>query len=101
MTRASQPSTRIPPLLVICAGLVIGMAMGARHVQGLFMLPLLADHGWRRSTFSLARALGIFGAPTFVVGNELFWGRDRFEEAFERQPQDPETSSRTHGTKGC
>lgn len=25
--------------------------------------------------------LGIFGAPTFVVGNELFWGNDRLEAA--------------------
>jgi 2-hydroxychromene-2-carboxylate isomerase len=28
-----------------------------------------------------AIALGIFGAPTFVVGPELFWGNDRLEEA--------------------
>ena len=27
--------------------------------------------------------LGIFGAPTFVSGAELFWGNDRFEEAIE------------------
>jgi len=25
--------------------------------------------------------LGIFGAPTFVVGTELFWGNDRLEDA--------------------
>jgi 2-hydroxychromene-2-carboxylate isomerase len=25
----------------------------------------------------LARDLGIFGSPTFVVGRELFWGDDR------------------------
>ena len=25
--------------------------------------------------------LGIFGAPTFIVGDELFWGHDRLEEA--------------------
>jgi 2-hydroxychromene-2-carboxylate isomerase len=25
--------------------------------------------------------LGIFGAPTFVVGAELFWGNDRLEQA--------------------
>lgn len=25
--------------------------------------------------------LGIFGAPTFVVGDELFWGNDRLEDA--------------------
>jgi 2-hydroxychromene-2-carboxylate isomerase len=26
---------------------------------------------------------GIFGAPTFVTGNELFWGNDRLEAALE------------------
>ena len=28
-----------------------------------------------------AMRLGIFGAPTFVVGDELFWGNDRMEQA--------------------
>ena len=28
-----------------------------------------------------ARALGIFGVPTFVVGKELFWGDDRLDDA--------------------
>ncbi len=29
-----------------------------------------------------AKALGIFGSPTFVVdGSELFWGDDRLEDA--------------------
>jgi 2-hydroxychromene-2-carboxylate isomerase len=28
-----------------------------------------------------AAALGIFGAPTFAVGTELFWGNDRLEAA--------------------
>lgn len=28
-----------------------------------------------------ARPLGIFGAPTFVVGDQLFWGDDRLEDA--------------------
>ncbi len=28
-----------------------------------------------------AIARGIFGAPSFVVGNELFWGDDRLEDA--------------------
>ncbi len=30
-----------------------------------------------------ARKLGIFGAPSFVVGTELFWGDDRLEDAIE------------------
>lgn len=28
-----------------------------------------------------ARKLGVFGSPTFAVGNELFWGDDRLEDA--------------------
>lgn len=28
-----------------------------------------------------ARKLGIFGAPTFAVGNEIFWGDDRLDDA--------------------
>ena len=30
-----------------------------------------------------ARARGIFGAPSFTVGNELFWGDDRLEDAID------------------
>ncbi|MDN3519554.1 2-hydroxychromene-2-carboxylate isomerase [Aquisalimonas lutea] len=30
-----------------------------------------------------AVARGIFGAPTFVVGDELFWGHDRLDEALQ------------------
>jgi 2-hydroxychromene-2-carboxylate isomerase len=28
-----------------------------------------------------AKALGLFGAPSFLVGEELFWGDDRLEDA--------------------
>jgi 2-hydroxychromene-2-carboxylate isomerase len=31
---------------------------------------------------NVARSLGIFGVPTFVAGNEIFWGHDRMEDAF-------------------
>jgi len=31
----------------------------------------------------VARELGIFGSPTFLVGNEIFWGDDRLEDAIE------------------
>jgi 2-hydroxychromene-2-carboxylate isomerase len=34
----------------------------------------------RRDTDEAMR-LGIFGAPTFAVGGELFWGHDRLEDA--------------------
>jgi 2-hydroxychromene-2-carboxylate isomerase len=31
----------------------------------------------------MARRLGIFGSPTFAVGEEIFWGDDRLEDALE------------------
>lgn len=34
-----------------------------------------------RAATERAVALGIFGAPMFVVGDELFWGNDRLERA--------------------
>ena len=29
----------------------------------------------------VARELGIFGAPTFAIGEEIFWGSDRLDDA--------------------
>lgn len=40
----------------------------------------LAKRRLREST-ERARQLGIFGAPSFTVGSELFWGDDRLEDA--------------------
>ncbi len=41
-----------------------------------------ADHKPRlRAQTDLARSLGIFGAPAFLVDGELFWGNDRLERA--------------------
>jgi 2-hydroxychromene-2-carboxylate isomerase len=34
-----------------------------------------------RDQTARAQELGIFGAPSFVVDGELFWGSDRFEQA--------------------
>jgi len=36
-----------------------------------------------RAQTERAAALGIFGAPSFLVGDELFWGNDRLEDALE------------------
>ncbi|MFN8643839.1 MAG: DUF924 family protein [Candidatus Binatia bacterium] len=37
-----------------------------------------------RANTDEAQARGIFGAPTLTVGDELFWGNDRLEEAVAR-----------------
>jgi 2-hydroxychromene-2-carboxylate isomerase len=34
-----------------------------------------------RAQTEAASRLGIFGAPSFLVGRELFWGNDRLEDA--------------------
>ena len=34
-----------------------------------------------RAQTERAKNLGIFGAPTFLVGEEMFWGNDRLEQA--------------------
>jgi 2-hydroxychromene-2-carboxylate isomerase len=39
-----------------------------------------AKEGLRSRTEQAVRQ-GIFGAPSFIVGNELFWGNDRLESA--------------------
>lgn len=43
-----------------------------------------------RAQTARAAKLGIFGAPFFVVGDELFWGNDRLEDAVNwcREPPD-------------
>ncbi|MEX3010196.1 2-hydroxychromene-2-carboxylate isomerase [Hoeflea sp. TYP-13] len=44
----------------------------------------VSEHETRNAYFAAtdeARALGVFGAPTFVVGREVFWGDDRLEDA--------------------
>ncbi|SPK74553.1 putative transporter, Major facilitator superfamily (plasmid) [Cupriavidus taiwanensis] len=44
-------------VLVLAGGLLMGMALGVRHVQGLFMLPIIAERGWSRETFAFAMAV--------------------------------------------
>lgn len=36
-----------------------------------------------RTQTEAAIALGLYGAPSFTVGTELFWGHDRMEQAFQ------------------
>src|SRR6185295_18062824 len=36
-----------------------------------------------RANTEEAQRLGIFGAPSFIAGGELFWGNDRLEQALD------------------
>ena len=40
-----------------------------------------------RANTDRAVALGIFGAPSFIAGGELFWGNDRLEAALAWRPR--------------
>ena len=44
-------------VLVLAGGIVMGLALGVRHVQGLFLLPVTLDRGWSRETFGFALAI--------------------------------------------
>ena len=37
--------------------------------------------GYVETTYD--RLVEVFGAPTFIVNNKIFWGQDRFEYALE------------------
>lgn len=68
----------------------MGMALGSRHVQGLFLLPMTADRGWSREAFGFAIAMqnlvwgfaqpvtGMiadhFGSVRVLVGGLLLYG---------------------------
>ena len=41
-----------------------------------------------RTQCQQAADLGLFGAPSFVVGNELFWGNDRLSQALDFASRD-------------
>jgi MFS family permease len=43
--------------IVLAGGVIIGAAMGIRHVQGLFLQPITADRGWSREMFGFALAI--------------------------------------------
>ncbi|HEY9067059.1 MAG TPA: MFS transporter [Burkholderiaceae bacterium] len=55
------------------------MALGTRHVQGLFMLPMLADKGWDRESFAFAAGLQtlVWGLMQPLTG----WVADRYGTA--------------------
>ncbi len=48
---------------VVCGGLIMGLALGARHVQGLFLMPMTIDRGWSREAFGFA-----------IATQNLVWG---------------------------
>jgi 2-hydroxychromene-2-carboxylate isomerase len=65
-----------PAVVAQClAGLVDDPQQTLRDAEAPAVKAQLRSHGER------ANELGIFGSPSFVVGDELFWGNDRLENA--------------------
>jgi MFS family permease len=85
---------RQPWVLVLAGGIVMGLALGVRHVQGLFLLPITLDRGWSRETFGFAMAIqnltwGIaqpltgmvadrFGSGKVITGGLVFYAAGLF-----------------------
>ena len=71
----------------ILRGILERLGVNAEHVFETANLPKTKRKLRLQTEDAVAR--GIFGAPSFTIGEELFWGNDRLEEAvdFARQHQ--------------
>ncbi len=57
--------------------------LGADAREALVAAETAANKALLRTAVDEARRLGIFGAPSFTVCGELFWGNDRLEDALD------------------
>lgn len=76
-------SWRTPALVLLCGGLIMSLAMGARHGFGLFLQPMSTAHGWGRETFAFALALqnlvwGLAAPFAGLIGDRYGAGRVLF-----------------------
>src|SRR5438034_992339 len=46
-----------PPVMLVCASMILTLALGIRHSFGLFLQPMSMDNGWGREVFGFAVAL--------------------------------------------
>ena len=73
-------------LLAYTAAAVIGdivQALGHDSQAALAHAQSDDIKGRLRANTEDAQRLGIFGAPSFIAGGELFWGNDRLEQALD------------------
>lgn len=59
-----------PWLVVVAGGLIMGLALGVRHAQGIFLVPITLDRGWSREAFGFAIAMQnlIWGLAQPITG---------------------------------
>ena len=56
--------------------------IGEAGLNALALMALAEEPRWaekRRADSEAALARGVFGAPSYVIGDEIFWGQDRLE----------------------
>jgi MFS family permease len=63
MTMNATASWRTPTVVLVCAAIILTLALGVRQTFGLFLQPMSAELGWGRGHFSFAFAL-----------SNLIWG---------------------------
>ena len=61
------------------ASILDGLRLDSQRLLSRTEQPEIKDR-LKRQTAD-AQELGIFGAPSFVCGGELFWGDDRLDQA--------------------
>ncbi len=67
------------------AGVIADIVQTLGHDAAAALARAQSDEikGKLRANTEEAQHLGIFGAPSFIAGGELFWGNDRLEQALE------------------
>ena len=63
----------------VVSQILTGLGLDAESLVAQAASPAAKDR--LRADTDEAIALGIFGAPSFLVGRELFWGTDRLDDA--------------------
>ena len=61
---------RTARVMLLCAGVAVGVSMGIRHTFGLFLPPMTQDMGWGREVFAFALAIQnlVWGASQPFAG---------------------------------
>ncbi|CDM24777.1 MFS transporter [Castellaniella defragrans] len=70
MNANASPTAASRWAIVISGGVLMGLSLGIRHTQGLFMQPVTSSHGWPLETFGLALAVQnlVWGLAQPVTG---------------------------------
>lgn len=70
MNSHSEKAARPLWLIMLCAGIIVGMGMGLRQVMGLYLRPVTMDLGIGREPFSNALAISnlVFGVAAVFTG---------------------------------